>query len=145
MSRSSNGGLWSDFQKFITQGNVVDLAVAVIIGGAFGKIVESFVADIVTPAILNPALEAAKVKDLKDLVIGNGIKYGAFLAAIINFVVIAFSIFLLIRVLEQAKRKFARQQAVAAEAAPPDPAVVLQERTADSLDRLTRALESRNL
>jgi len=145
MTRSSNGGLWSDFQKFLTQGNVVDLAVAVIIGGAFGKIVESFVADVITPAILSPALEAARVRDLKDLVLSNGIKYGAFLAAIINFVVIAFSIFLMIRALEQAKKKLERKQELAAEASPPDAAIVIQERTADTLDRLTRALEARNL
>ncbi len=54
-----NGGFWADFRKFLMQGNVIDLAVAVIIGGAFGKIITSFVEDIVTPAILNPALQAA--------------------------------------------------------------------------------------
>ena len=56
-----------EFKEFALKGNVIDLAVAVIIGGAFGVIVSSFVTDIVTPLILTPALEAAPVKDLKDL------------------------------------------------------------------------------
>lgn len=139
-----NGGFWADFQAFIMQGNVVDLAVAVIIGGAFGKIVESFVADIITPAILQPVLTQLQLKNLAELSV-NGIKYGVFLAAVINFLVIAFSIFLMIRALEKAKRRLSRQAAAEEAAAPPDPAVVLQERTADALDRLAQALEAKNL
>jgi large conductance mechanosensitive channel len=54
--RAAAGGFLRDFQTFISQGNVVDLAVAVIIGGAFGKIVESFIKDVITPAILSPVL-----------------------------------------------------------------------------------------
>jgi large conductance mechanosensitive channel len=49
---TGNGGFWADFQKFINKGNVVDLAVAVVVGGTFGKIIESFVTDIITSAIL---------------------------------------------------------------------------------------------
>lgn len=139
-----NGGFWADFRKFISQGNVVDLAVAVVIGGAFGKIIESFVGDIITPAILNPALEAANVKNLGELVIpGTAIKYGSFLAAVINFLVIAFALFLVIRAIEKAKRRLTRQQAVE-EAAAPDP-VVLQQQTAEALNRLARAMESRGI
>ncbi len=140
---TSNGGFWADFQAFILRGNVVDLAVAVIIGGAFGKIIESLVVDVITPALLNPALKAAQVDDLKNLSL-NGIKYGSFLAAILNFLVIALSIFILIRMIERAQKKLARKQAIAAEAAP-DPAVVLQQRTADAMERLAQALEARNL
>lgn len=139
-----NGGFWADFQAFIMQGNVVDLAVAVIIGGAFGKIVESFVADIITPAILQPVLTQLQLKNLAELSV-NGIKYGVFLAAVINFLVIALSIFLMIRALEKAKRRVSRQAAAEEAAAPPDPTVVLQERTADALDRLARALDAKNL
>ncbi|QZZ18844.1 large conductance mechanosensitive channel protein MscL [Leptothermofonsia sichuanensis E412] len=140
----SNGGFWADFRKFISQGNVVDLAVAVVIGGAFGKIVESFVGDIITPAILNPALQAANVKDLNGLVVpGTAIKYGSFLATIINFLVIAFSIFLVIRAYEKARKRFERQQA-AEEAAAPDP-VALQQQTADALNRLAQAMENRGI
>jgi len=73
MARSNGGGFWADFRKFIMRGNVIDLAVAVVIGGAFGKIVTSFVEDLITPIILNPALQAAKVQDLQNLSI-NGIK-----------------------------------------------------------------------
>ncbi len=140
---TSNGGFWADFQAFILRGNVVDLAVAVIIGGAFGKIIESLIADVLTPALLSPALKAAQVDDLKNLSI-NGIKYGSFLAAVLNFIVIALSIFILIRVMEGIQKKLARKQAIAAETTP-DPAVVLQQRTADAIERLAQALETRNL
>jgi large conductance mechanosensitive channel len=137
--RAAAGGFLRDFQAFIAQGNVVDLAVAVIIGSAFGKIVESFIKDIVTPLILTPILATAKLEDLALLQI-NGIKYGLFLAAVLNFAVIAFVIFLMIQALE----KFKRQEAVAAEeAAAPDPAIESQERLTTTLDRLARALESR--
>jgi large conductance mechanosensitive channel len=139
MARS---GFLADFQKFLMQGNVIDLAVAVIIGGAFGKIVESFVADIVTPLILNPALKAAQVDSLQNLSY-NGIKYGVFLAAIINFVVIAFSIFAMIRAFEKAKKRFARQEAIEEAAAPADPVLVSQERLTGAIERLTTSLDRR--
>lgn len=93
-----------DFQEFLLRGNVVDLAVAVIIGGAFGAVVTSFIEDIITPAILSPALSAAGVEDIANLS-ANGIKYGLFLSAVINFIVIALVIFLMIRAFEKAKRK----------------------------------------
>lgn len=142
MTRTSSG-FWADFQKFIMQGNVIDLAVAVIIGGAFGKIVESFVKDIITPALLSPALSAIGADDIEKLSF-NGIKYGLFLSAVINFLVIALVIFLAIRAFEKAKRRFLRQEAVT-EAVVPDAAVVAQERTIAALDRLSRTLETRNL
>lgn len=138
----SNGGLWADFQKFLMQGNVVDLAVAVIIGAAFGKIITSFIEDIITPAILSPALQAARVNDLQALSI-NGIKYGSFLAAVLNFVVIAFCIFLLIRAFEKTKKRFARQEAI--EETPADPAVMAQERLTNALENLTHTIESRKV
>ncbi|MBI4781376.1 MAG: large conductance mechanosensitive channel protein MscL [Oscillatoriophycideae cyanobacterium NC_groundwater_1537_Pr4_S-0.65um_50_18] len=142
MAASGNSGFWAEFRKFIMQGNVVDLAVAVIIGSAFGKIVESFVADIITPAILSPALKAANVDDLANLS-ANGIKYGSFLAAILNFLVIALSIFLAIRALEAAKTRFLRQKAAEEAAAPPDPIVVSQENLTHAVERLTQVMESR--
>jgi len=86
------------------RGNVVELAVAVIIGAAFGAVVTSFIEDLVTPLILNPALQAAGVEDIANLSF-NGIKYGLFLATVLNFVVIAFVIFLMVRLFERAKRK----------------------------------------
>ncbi|MGL4881143.1 MAG: large conductance mechanosensitive channel protein MscL, partial [Waterburya sp.] len=86
------GGFLAGFRDFIMQGNVIDLAVAVIIGAAFGKIIESLVADIITPLILNPAMKAAGAEKLADLSAG-GIQYGLFLAAILNFLVIAFCLY----------------------------------------------------
>ena len=123
------------------RGNVIDLAVAVIIGEAFNKIVTSFVEDIITPVILNPALQAAKVDDLQSLS-ANGIKYGVFLAAVINFVVIAFAIFVMIRAFEKAKKRFSLQEAID-EAATTDPVVSSQERLTGAIERLTSSMESR--
>ncbi len=138
---STNSGFWADFQKFILRGNVIDLAVAVIIGAAFGKIVTSFVEDIITPLILNPALKAARVDNLQSLNY-NGIKYGVFLAAILNFLVIAFAIFLMIRAFEKAQRRLLRRQD-AAEAAAIDPAIESQARLTDAIERLTETLDRR--
>jgi large conductance mechanosensitive channel len=141
MAYSQTRGFLSDFGDFIMKGNVIDLAVAVIIGGAFGKIVESLMTDIITPALLTPALEAAKVKNLAELTIGNGIKYGNFLAITLNFLVIAFVIFLLVKSFEAAKRKIARQEALTE--TPDDPAVTAQKELVSAMNRLTTAVQSR--
>lgn len=89
-------GFVKEFKDFAFKGNVIDLAVAVIIGGAFGKIVSSFVDDVITPALLNPALEAVGAQNIAELT-WNGIKYGNFLSAIISFLMIAFVLFWLIK------------------------------------------------
>jgi large conductance mechanosensitive channel len=136
----SNGGFWADFRKFLMRGNVVDLAVAVILGAAFGNIITSLVEDIITPAILNPALQAARVNDLENLSV-NGIKYGVFLATILNFIVIACCIFLIIRAFEKARKRFFRSKE-AVEAVAPDFAVVAQERLTSALEQLTNTIES---
>jgi large conductance mechanosensitive channel len=137
MARRRANGFLSDFQKFIAQGNVVDLAVAVIIGGAFGKIVTSFVEDVVMP-LINP-LVAVAGKDWRTIEVGPGIKIGHFLGAVLDFLIIAFIIFLIVRALERFKRK----EEVAAEAAAPDPSVESQERLTEALERLTRTIERR--
>ncbi|MEO1790826.1 MAG: large conductance mechanosensitive channel protein MscL [Cyanobacteria bacterium J06629_19] len=93
----------NDFKEFLLRGNVVDLAVAVILAAAFGAVVTSFIGDIITPLLLNPALSAAGVDDIAQLSAG-GIKYGLFLSAIINFVVIGFVLFLVVRAFEKLKR-----------------------------------------
>ena len=98
-------GMISEFKDFIAKGNVMDLAVGVIIGGAFSGIVTSLVGDVITPAILNPALKAAQVENLAGLKTDGGILYGKFLAAIISFLVIAFVIFLLVKGLNSMKKK----------------------------------------
>ena len=138
MARSS---FVDDFKKFLTQGDVVGLATAVIIGAAFGKIVSSLVEDLITPLILNPVMSAAGAKNLAEFA-PNGMKLGVFLASILNFIVVALCIFLLIRSFEAMKTKMARQKALEDSAAP-DPAVVLQEQMIASLDRVAKALENR--
>lgn len=93
-----------EFRDFIMKGNVVDLAIAVIIGGAFGAIVNSLIADVITPFLLNPALDAAGAKDIAALSWG-AVKYGNFLSAIISFLVIALVLFLIIKGMNAAKKK----------------------------------------
>jgi len=103
-------GLLKEFKDFALKGNVVDLAVAVIIGGAFGAIVSSLVDDVVTPLLLAPALQAAHAENLDQLSWG-AVKYGKFLAAIIKFIIIAFILFMLIKGAKSMEKK--------KEAAPP--------------------------
>ncbi len=100
---SSVSSFANDFKEFLMRGNVVDLAVAVVIGAAFGAIVTSLMDDIITPLLLNPALKAAKVDDIASLS-ANGIKYGSFLAAVLNFVVVGLVLFTIIRIFERLKR-----------------------------------------
>jgi large conductance mechanosensitive channel len=89
-------GMVKEFREFILKGNVVELAVAVIIGTAFGAIVSSLVDDVITPLLLTPALQAVGAEDINQLTWGT-VKYGNFLAAVIKFIVIAFVLFLLIK------------------------------------------------
>ena len=89
-------GMLKEFREFALKGNIVDFAVAVIIGGAFGAIISSLVDDVITPLLLTPALDAVGAKDINQLTWGT-VKYGNFLAAIIKFIVIAFVLFLLIK------------------------------------------------
>ncbi|PWU04612.1 MAG: large conductance mechanosensitive channel protein MscL [Bacteroidetes bacterium] len=103
-------GFFKEFRDFAMKGNIVDLAVAVIIGGAFGAIVSSLVDDVITPLLLTPALHAAHAEDLDKLTWGT-VKYGKFLAAVIKFVTIAFVLFALIKAMNAAIKK--------KEAAPP--------------------------
>jgi large conductance mechanosensitive channel len=97
-------GFIKEFKEFALKGNVVDLAIAVIIGAAFGAIVSSLVDDVITPLLLTPALKAAHAEDLDKLAWGT-VKYGKFLAAIIKFIVVALVLFLVIQGLNRLKRK----------------------------------------
>lgn len=94
-----------EFRNFIARGNVMDLAVAVILGGAFSAIVSSLVKDIITPGLLNPVMKAAQVEKLEGLD-WNGIRYGSFLAAVLNFLIIAIVIFLLVRIVSNVQKQF---------------------------------------
>lgn len=89
-------GLIQEFKSFAFKGNVMDLAVGVIIGAAFGKIVSSLVEDVVTPLLLNPALKAIRAENIAQLT-WNGVKYGNFLSAVISFLCIAVVLFWLIK------------------------------------------------
>lgn len=114
------------FWDFINRGNVMDLAVAVIIGAAFSTIVSSFVEDIVTPALLNPAMQAAGVDQLANLA-WRGIAYGSFLAAVLNFLVVAFVLFLLVRAVNEARRRLIRGDEHEADVPPPEDVALLRE------------------
>jgi large conductance mechanosensitive channel len=106
-----------EFKEFAVKGNVVDLAVAVVIGAAFAQIVGSLVDDIITPAILTPALKAAHLTNLAELVVpGTAIKYGNFLSQVISFVIVAVALFLIIKGINATKKK-----EEAAPSAPPVP------------------------
>ena len=95
----------TEFKTFAIKGNVVDLAVGVIIGGAFGKIVSSFIEDVITPLLLKPALKAAHLTKLTDLTVFDTVKYGNFLSAVINFVIVALVLFVIIKAINAAKKK----------------------------------------
>jgi large conductance mechanosensitive channel len=118
-----------EFRDFAMKGNVVDLAVAVIIGAAFGAIVTSLVGDVIMPLIgsitggldfsnyfvgLSKNVTATNLVDAKKQ--GAVLAYGSFLTLVINFVIIAFVLFIVIRAMTMMKRKEA-----AAPAAPPKP------------------------
>lgn len=102
-------GLLKDFKAFAIKGNVVDLAIAVVIGAAFGRIITSFVEHILMP-LVNPLLPAGGWQDME---IGPGIKIGQFIAAIVNFIIIAFAVFLVFRGIEAYRKRNAEKDAVA--------------------------------
>jgi large conductance mechanosensitive channel len=112
-------GILSEFKSFAMKGNVVDLAIGVVIGGAFGKIVNSLIEDVITPLLLQPALDASNLKNLAELTAFGSVKYGLFLSAVINFIIVAFVLFMIIKAMNAAKKK--------EEAAPAAPAGPSQE------------------
>jgi large conductance mechanosensitive channel len=114
-------GMLREFREFAMKGNVIDLAVAVVMAGAFGAIVSSFVDDVITPLLLQPALTAVGAKDIGALTWGT-VKYGNFLAAIIKFIVIAFVLFLFVKGMNKMIKK-----KEAAPAPTPEEIVLLRE------------------
>ena len=97
-------GFLKDFKDFAMKGSIIDLAIAVIIGAAFGAIISSLVDDVITPLLLTPALKAAGQEDIAQLA-WNGVKYGKFIAAIIKFIIVALVLFSIIRSLARFSKK----------------------------------------
>lgn len=113
----------SEFKEFAMKGNVVDLAVGVIIGAAFGKIVSSLIENVITPLILKPALDAAHLSTIEELTAFGGVKYGLFLSAVINFIIVAFVLFLIIKGINKVKKK---DEVVAPPAGPTQEELLIQ-------------------
>jgi large conductance mechanosensitive channel len=127
-----------EFREFAVKGNVVDMAVGIIIGAAFGKIVSSFVGDVVTPplgyliggvdftklAIVLPSLQEGKE--------AVTVRYGAFLQTIFDFVIVAFAIFMAVKAINRLKR---REEVAPSVPAPPSRQEVLLEEIRDLLKR----------
>jgi large conductance mechanosensitive channel len=118
-------GMMKEFKEFAMKGNVIDLAIGVVIGAAFGKIVSSLVDDVITPLLLKPALDAANLKDLDKLVIFGTVKAGVFLSAILNFIIIAFILFLIVKGINRLKKK--EEAAPSVPAVPPEDILLLRE------------------
>ena len=102
--------MFREFREFTMRGNVMDLAVGLIIGAAFGRIVSSLVGDVIMP-ILNPVIPGG---DWRLMEIGPGIKIGSFLGTLLDFIFVAFAVFLIVRTVNRMKKK--------EEAKPPGPA-----------------------
>lgn len=115
--------MWKEFKSFAMKGNVLDLAVAVIIGAAFGKIVSSLVADIIMP-LMGLISGGKNLKNLTFTYLDATVKYGVFLQSVIDFFIISFSIFMVIKVANRFKRKEAVKVEVV-ESPAPDPEIVL--------------------
>ncbi|HEY4108367.1 large conductance mechanosensitive channel protein MscL [Puia sp.] len=97
-------GMLKEFKDFVMRGNVLDLAVAVVIGAAFGAIVSSLVEHVITPLLLAPALKAANLDNIDKLAWG-AVKYGSFLSATIKFIIIAFILFLIVKFFKSLEKK----------------------------------------
>ena len=146
--KEKSKGFFGEFKEFIARGNVMDMAVGVIIGGAFGKISASLVNDVIMPAIsmLTGGVDFSAWKIvLKQAVIENGeeiaaavtINYGAFLATILDFLIIAFVIFCMIKAINSMHRK---KEEPAPEPAPePEPEPSAEEKLLTEIRDLLKA------
>ena len=118
--KEKTGGFFAEFRKFIARGNVMDMAVGVIIGGAFKSIADSLTADILMP-LLGILTDQVTFSDLHLYVGGAEIAYGRFLEAILNFLIMAFAVFCIVKALNAFHRRLEKKEAQAASAAPPEP------------------------
>ena len=161
MAKEKKKGFFKEFKEFISRGNVLDLAIGVIIGGAFGKIVTSLVSDIITP-LISLATGGANFSEL-FVVLNNSegatfatiadaqaagyatLNYGAFLQNVIDFIIIALCIFVMLKIVMKAKalaekaKKKEEEEAAPAEEAPVEPSV--EEKTLDTLNEIKALLE----
>jgi large conductance mechanosensitive channel len=123
--------LIKEFKEFAVKGNVIDMAVGIIIGGAFGKIVSSFVADVIMPPIgvLLGGVDFAKlsltVKEATETTEAVKVNYGMFLNTVIDFIIITFVIFMVIKAMNKMKKK--EEEKPAAPPAPTKQEVLLTE------------------
>ena len=112
--------MWQDFKKFAFKGNVIDMAVGVVVGGAFGKIVTALVNNIITPLLsllmgrvnftnMKWVIEKAHVNADGVEVAENALMYGEFIQSVIDFFIIAFCIFIFLRVITKARMKFEKK------------------------------------
>lgn len=116
--REKTGGFFAEFRKFIARGNVMDMAVGVIIGGAFKSIADSLTADILMP-LLGILTNQITFSNLAVNVGGAVIGYGKFLEAMLNFLIMAFAVFCIVKAINSFHRRLERQEA--AQAAAPAP------------------------
>ena len=129
-------GMMSEFKEFAMRGNVVDMAVGIVIGGAFGKIVSSFVSDILMPplGLLMGGVDfsdlAVVLKEAVGEVPAVTLNYGMFIQTVVDFVIIAFAIFMVIKAMNNMKKK---EEAKPEEPAKPSEEVVLLTEIRDSL------------
>jgi|SRR5699024_375089 len=101
--------MWKDFKEFAIEGNLIDLAVAVIIGGAFGQIVSSLVEDIIVP-LIGILLNGVNIEHLVFLVGSAELRYGIFLQSVLDFFIIALSIFFFLRLVLRKKSEVEEEE-----------------------------------
>ncbi|WP_459187645.1 large-conductance mechanosensitive channel protein MscL [Parabacteroides sp. APC149_11_2_Y6] len=130
------GNILQEFKQFAMRGNVIDMAVGIIIGGAFGKIVSSVVGDLIMPAVgllvggvnftdLKIVLKQAVMEGDKVVTPAVSINYGNFLQVTFDFIIVAFAIFMLVKAINSLNRK--KEEAPAAPAPPPADVQLLTE------------------
>ncbi len=114
--------MWKEFKEFAFKGNVIDLAVGMVVGAAFTSIVKSLVADIITP-LIGVLTKGVDFKNLQFVLatdpatgeVTSALTYGAFIQNVIDFFIVAFSIFAVVKVINTAKKKFEKKEAVVEE------------------------------
>jgi large conductance mechanosensitive channel len=124
-------GMIAEFREFAMKGNVVDMAVGVIIGASFGKIVSTLVEKVFMPVVGTMTGQLGDISKLKSTVIIPNVEpieigYGALISTILDFTIVAFCLFLVIKAMNAAKRRFEKQQEAAPAEAPPDVKLLME-------------------